>query len=255
MITKISNNGKEGFALVLSIILLLAMSLVGGALIAISSGDHKANNASADYQQTFYVAEAGLIEGEKYVINTFKGDYDIATDLRDNGTHLDIFDESNESTVDDLITTTDKDPITNNDLPNVSKCFDSFIDVSKAKFRFAKLKKNDPKDPDLPVKFKKKFFDHIGGDALLAKAPIASGDVAREKKLLENYYFEYFVARRDEKVRYVVTGNSIRQTSGSIGSGSAKLGYEYTVFACGMNSEDGDGLIVPLISTIILPED
>ena len=50
MITKISKNGKEGFALVLSIILLLAMSLVGGALIAISSGDHKANNASADYQ-------------------------------------------------------------------------------------------------------------------------------------------------------------------------------------------------------------
>ena len=36
--------------------------------------------------------------------------------------------------MDDLITTTDKDPITNNDLPNVSKCFDSFIDVSKAKF-------------------------------------------------------------------------------------------------------------------------
>ena len=70
MIKNSSHIGNEGFALVLSIILLLAMSLIGGALIAISSGDHKANNASADYQQTFYVAEAGLLEGEKYVINT-----------------------------------------------------------------------------------------------------------------------------------------------------------------------------------------
>ena len=76
-----------------------------------------------------------------------------------------------------------------------------------------------------------------------------------KRQSYENYYFEYFVARRDEKVRYEVTGNSVRHTTGRIGSGSAKLGYEYTVFACGMNSEDGDGLIVPLISTIILPED
>ena len=77
----------------------------------------------------------------------------------------------------------------------------------------------------------------------------------KEKKILDDYYFEYFVTRRAEKVRYVVTGNSIRQTSGSAGAGGAKLGFEYTVYSCGLSDEDGDGLIVPLISTIILPED
>ena len=254
MIKNSSHRGNEGFALVLSIILLLAMSLIGGALIAISSGDHKANNASADYQQTFYVAEAGLLEGEKYVINTYKGDYDLATDLRDNGTHLSLFAESDESTVNDLISNTDVDPKTSLTLPDISKCFDSFTDIAKPTFRFAKLIKANPSDPDLPVKFKKKFFDHIGGDEILAKT-VSDADRAREKKLLANYYFEYFVTRNDEKVRYVVTGNSISQTSGSIGSGTAKLGFEYTVYACGLNDEDGDGLIVPLISTIILPED
>lgn len=253
MIKKISYSGNEGFALVLSIILLLAMSLIGGALIAISSGDHKANNASANYQQTFYVAEAGLLEGEKYVINTYKGDYDLATDLRDNGEHLNIFDESDEATVNNLITNTDMDPKTKNILPNISKCFDSFVDISKSKFRFAKLIKSNPSDPDLPVKFREKFYDHIGGDTLLTKVGVSELD--KEKKILDDYYFEYFVTRRAEKVRYVVTGNSIRQTSGSIGAGGAKLGFEYTVYSCGLSDEDGDGLIVPLISTIILPED
>ena len=51
------NRNEKGFALVLSLVLLLVMSLMGGALIVISSGDHQSNNYSDDYQQTFYVAE------------------------------------------------------------------------------------------------------------------------------------------------------------------------------------------------------
>ena len=38
------------------------MSLLGGSLIVITSGDHSSNNTSDEYQQTFYVAETGLIE-------------------------------------------------------------------------------------------------------------------------------------------------------------------------------------------------
>ena len=38
------NKNEKGFALVLSLILLLVMSLMGGALIVISAGDHSANN-------------------------------------------------------------------------------------------------------------------------------------------------------------------------------------------------------------------
>ena len=59
------NKNEKGFALVLSLILLLVMSLMGGALIVISSGDHQSNNTSDQYQQAFYVAETGLLEGEK----------------------------------------------------------------------------------------------------------------------------------------------------------------------------------------------
>ena len=40
------NNNEKGFALILSLVLLLAMSLMGGALIVMSAGDHKSNNSS-----------------------------------------------------------------------------------------------------------------------------------------------------------------------------------------------------------------
>ena len=65
------NKNEKGFALVLSLVLLMAMSLMGGALIVISASDHQSNNVSDEFQQTFYVAETALLEGEKYIINQF----------------------------------------------------------------------------------------------------------------------------------------------------------------------------------------
>ena len=68
------NRKKEkGFALILSLVLLLVMSLMGGSLIVIASGDHKSNNTSDEYQQVFYVAETALIEGEKWVTDNYLG--------------------------------------------------------------------------------------------------------------------------------------------------------------------------------------
>ena len=64
---------QKGFALVLSLVLLVVMSLMGGALIVVASGDHQTNNVSDNYQQTFYVAETALLEGEKYLINQHLG--------------------------------------------------------------------------------------------------------------------------------------------------------------------------------------
>ena len=66
-------NNQKGFTLVLSLVLLLVMSLMGGALIVIASGDHQSNNTSDQYQQTFYVAEHALIEAEKSLINRMIG--------------------------------------------------------------------------------------------------------------------------------------------------------------------------------------
>lgn len=68
------NRKKEkGFALILALVLLLVMSLMGGSLIVIASGDHKSNNTSDEYQQVFYVAETALIEGEKWITDNYLG--------------------------------------------------------------------------------------------------------------------------------------------------------------------------------------
>ena len=66
-------NNEKGFALILSLVLLLVMSLMGGALIIVASGDHESNNVSDNYQQTFYVAETALYEGERYLLNEYLG--------------------------------------------------------------------------------------------------------------------------------------------------------------------------------------
>jgi len=67
------NKNEKGFTLVLSLVLLMVMSLMGGSLIVISSGDHQSNNTSDEYQQAFYVAETALLEGEKELINSYMG--------------------------------------------------------------------------------------------------------------------------------------------------------------------------------------
>ena len=66
---KIIKKNEKGFAIVLALVLLLVMSLMGGTLITISSGDHQNNNLNDEYQQTFYVAETAILEGEKYLMN------------------------------------------------------------------------------------------------------------------------------------------------------------------------------------------
>ena len=55
--------------------------------------------------------------------------------------HLNLFAESNESTVNDLVTTNANNPVTGETLPDISACFESFVDIEKSKFRFAILKK------------------------------------------------------------------------------------------------------------------
>jgi len=113
---------EKGFALVLSLVLLMAMSLMGGALIVISASDHQSNNISDEYQQTFYVAETALFEGEKYLLNQYKGPYknDGTRDLSKRGL------PSNNASV------------TNPPHPDVSSCFNSYSDIDRATFKAVK---------------------------------------------------------------------------------------------------------------------
>ncbi|SVE01301.1 uncharacterized protein METZ01_LOCUS454155, partial [marine metagenome] len=76
---------EKGFALVLALVLLLVMSLMGGGLIVITSGDHNSNNTSDQYQQTFYVAETGLIQAEKTIVNQYLGPWMKVSDIVDPG--------------------------------------------------------------------------------------------------------------------------------------------------------------------------
>ena len=55
-------NNEKGFALVLSLVLMLAMSLMGGALIVMSANDDQSNLKSNEYQQTFFLADPALLE-------------------------------------------------------------------------------------------------------------------------------------------------------------------------------------------------
>ena len=72
------NKNENGFALILAIVLLLAMSLMGGSLIVISAGDHRSNTSSDHYQQAFYVAETALLQGEKNLKNSMMGHWKIS---------------------------------------------------------------------------------------------------------------------------------------------------------------------------------
>ena len=80
-----TKNKQKGFTLVLSLVLLLVMSLMGGSLIVIASGDHQSNNTSDQYQQTFYVAEHALIEAQKHLINRMRGPWVTDQDLENCG--------------------------------------------------------------------------------------------------------------------------------------------------------------------------
>ena len=73
---------EKGFALVLALVLLLVMSLMGGALIIIASSDHGKNTENDRYQQTFYVAETALLEGERYILDKYLGEWDNNTAIR-----------------------------------------------------------------------------------------------------------------------------------------------------------------------------
>ena len=72
---------EKGFALVMALVLLMLMSLMGGGLIVITSGDHQSNNTSDQYQQAFYVAETGLIEAEKTIVNQYLGPWMKISDI------------------------------------------------------------------------------------------------------------------------------------------------------------------------------
>ena len=260
------NTNEKGFALVLSLILLLVMSLMGGTLIVISSGDHQSNNTSDQYQQTFYVAETGLLEGEKNIINQFLGPWTKINDItiplgegeeatEDQETaHALYLDEIRPSAIGE-----DVRHINNKSLPrnqvNVTEtnCFKSFRNITRKGFQVTHHVVNQNFG---------KLIEPIFGTFSDVDS-LATGDVKvteklkKEREYLKRFRYEFFSVNIGS-APYLGTGSSIKKTA----INSQTLGTAYKIYACGFMVAKGTDLgeydnkeeiIIPLETIIVMP--
>ena len=145
------NKKEKGFALVMSLVLLMVMTLMGGALIVIAASDHRSNNLGDEYQQTFYVAETALYEGEKYLLNQFKGPYKS--------------DGKRDPTRRELPKEFDKKYTPNAEMEN---CYYSFPDIDDEFFKLILGAHPDTpdKDPKKEVYYSNSFFNLLAGKSV-----------------------------------------------------------------------------------------
>ena len=216
-----NKKNNRGFALILSIVLLLVMSLMGGSLVVVSSSDHRSNNFTDHNQQTFYVAETALLEGEKYLVNTYLGlnKREIATD----GT---------ESLGAAVPGNKGKHPQNSNLADKNSVCYKSFKNVININ--------------DVVIHHQNGSFLNIIYPALDQSdhSSTASGD--KELEYLEKFKYEYFIVNIGQA--------DFNESGSSIAAGSLDVinaGTAYRIHGCGRY--DGDAMIVPLESLIVLP--
>ena len=218
-------NNEKGFALVLSLVLLLVMSLMGGALIIVASGDHESNNVSDQYQQTFYVAETALYEGERYLLNQFLGPW-----KSDPSQGRDVANRKlppNTADIWDGKKTKELKNYTISDYNTEDWCYNSFPDLHKASFKIV-------------------VAQSFNYGILLehSSAPASETDV------LKNYYYEYFITRIGS-APFRGYGGSVKKKATDTGAD----GMAYRVFGCGIFAGKKDvRTIIPLESVVVLPK-
>ena len=227
-----NRKNEKGFTLVLSLVLLMAMSLMGGALIVISASDHQSNNVSDEYQQTFYVAETALYEGEKYLLNQFLGPYN-SSGKRD---------VSKRSLLSN--STTNFNPA---GTPNLNPCYNSFQDIDRATYK--NVKGPPPNNPlstgFIDVKFQQNYYDFLGSNVIQA------GKNNKEKERMQKFYFQYFLTQVGS-APFKGYGTSIKKDATDAGSD----GMAYRIYGCGLfapSNINNPQIVVPLESTMILP--
>ena len=193
---------EKGFTLVLSLVLLLAMSLMGGGLVVIASSDHQSNNSSDQYQQTFYVAEHALLEAEKRLIENMMGPVVSAAA----GRNEDIrgIPTNREADLSGLI----------QDTP----CYRSFRNLSR--------------DTNFEV------YEHIMGvnfyDVIEPILTNTTGlgdenEIENEINNLRNYWYEFFTVNAGAS-SYKSAGSSLKKGSGT----TQRTGSAYRIYGCGM---------------------
>ena len=225
------NNNEKGFALVLSLVLMLVMSLMGGALIVISAGDHQSNNRSDEYQQTFYVAETALLEGERYVLNQSLGPWNISNHQRDMSKR-------------NLPNNTVSFPTNMTQKNYNSKSMSSDNYLSQSDTCYNSFQVNKPKDYKVVVA-ESWNFGVILDDSIGSKT-IPKSEIDKLKK----FYYQYFIEQVGS-APFKGTGTSVKKQAGNTGSD----GIAYRVYGCGIKKEKDDiNLVVALESVIVLPK-
>ena len=225
------NNNEKGFALVLSLVLMLVMSLMGGALIVISAGDHQSNNRSDEYQQTFYVAETALLEGERYVLNQSLGPWNISNHQRDMSKR-------------NLPNNTVSFPSNMTQKNYNSKSMSSDNYLSQSDTCYNSFQVNKPKDYKVVVA-ESWNFGVILDDSIGSKT-IPKNEIDKLKK----FYYQYFIEQVGS-APFKGTGTSVKKEAGNTGSD----GIAYRVYGCGIKKEKDDiNLVVALESVIVLPK-
>ena len=227
---------QSGFALVLSLVLLLVMSLMGGALIVIASSDHSKNTASDRYMQTFYVAETALLEGERYIVNKFKGDW-IDGAVRDDNRILPANTGTNWDGNMIEVNYDDGADFFDTDKENAKLCWNSFKDPNRENFQIITAHSNN---------FGQFFKDSLDASNI--------EDLKINIDELKKYYYEYFISNIGS-APYRGRGSSVKKTAGD----DSTNGIAYRIYGCGIyindvNDSNTKKFIVPLESVIILPK-
>ena len=216
---------EKGFALVLSLVLLMAMTLMGGALIVISSSDHRSNNVGDEYQQTFYVAETALMQAEKSLVNKMIGPINNVSGIRDFSGR---FIPRNQELTDPA--------------PNQTPCYRSFRNLSRdVNFRVVEQLENQS------------FFsliEPIFDDTNFALVPTidTTNAIDDEKEKLNKFRYEFFSVNSGTAA-YKAAGISLKKTSGA----NQRLGTAYRVYGCGMMGDvQNPEILIPLETIVIL---
>ena len=198
------------------------MSLMGGSLVVIASSDHRSNNYTDHYQQTFYVAETALLEAEKYLVNTYLGLK--KREIAPNGDEsLGPADPANKG----------KHPANSNTADNDSICYKSFKNIINLTDVFVHHKNGSFLNIIYPALIESNLSDPTDADD-------------KEVDYLDKFKYEYFIEN--------VGDADFTESGSSIALGSLDVinrGTAYRIYGCGIY--DSNETVIPLESLVVLP--
>ena len=228
-----NKKNEKGFALVLSIILLLVMSLMGGSLIVISAGDHQSNNTSDEYQQTFYVAETALLEGRKRIQNKMMGPWIVVDDeytVPPEGMS-DVETAEWNNMVNDLraqaasqggyARDTDKRDLPTNliSVKGETPCFKSFRNINRTGF----LVTDHEYNKNFGTMIKSIFDNDVDLDTRASATALE-----KEEERMKRFRYEYFIVNIGSAA-FRGFGGSVKKTTTS----ATTSGTLYKIYGCG----------------------